>query len=616
MDTDKQEEVESPLIEDFLDCDQLGSDADVDGSISASSRRTLRRLHIDVGMTSAQYLPPVAHHSEGAPTHGLPICSSDPQTIAFSSQDIGPYSAVSAVSSFNYPAAPDPNLLTPVSSAGSPPLQQRQSTKPLRAYHPSQSSAPGSQAPTPPSTSAMFYNDYNPNTQSPSPLTVNPAATTEAGPFGMANYVAQSPPGGHHPSSPKPEIQPPIDPYLGHFTVSGSNEEVTHHNHSLNYPPYPVPVAPSGQYMDADLHHRIPSNGQPPILSAPHSSHFRPHQPAGAIEDLRGDPAVMNLNPYQPRASLSPGRRPPPRKKSASSRKQSRTHKVTSHTGSVVNGQFGQDEEEEELTLRSDAPEDDRFLFQLRKQFLSEKGKGMWEEMKAKYSERHNGGQWEKAALQMKVSRAVAKYGEWPEKEKERLREAFQYYEDKRYQLIIARMKENGGCKVWDWKPQHIETMLVKMGLEEEKLDEKTGTRRRRKVARRHASPQNGGHPAMGDWPNGPGVNHPTFHGHAQHVAAQAAHMMGDDFAAPPNLTPSREDALIDQIFSRTNPERSLSPDGSMESLSYDAGSNSRRPSTVTHDLNHQGSERVARQACSQILQPNSQVPGSPYGMQ
>ena len=77
---------------------------------------------------------------------------------------------------------------------------------------------------------------------------------------------------------------------------------------------------------------------------------------------------------------------------------------------------YGDDEDREELTLRDDAPEDDKYLFQLRKEFISEKGKGMWEEMKAKYSEKHQGS-WEKAALQMKVSRAVAKFGVWPKRE-------------------------------------------------------------------------------------------------------------------------------------------------------------------------------------------------------
>jgi hypothetical protein len=98
MGTDRQEEeIESPVIEDFLDCDQLVSDSDGDSSSSAASpRRALQRLQIHVDMASTQYLAPaVHHHSDQAQIDGLPICSNGPQTVAFSSTDLDPYSAVS-----------------------------------------------------------------------------------------------------------------------------------------------------------------------------------------------------------------------------------------------------------------------------------------------------------------------------------------------------------------------------------------------------------------------------------------------------------------------------------------------------------------------------------------
>ncbi|KAK4039325.1 hypothetical protein C8A01DRAFT_47175 [Parachaetomium inaequale] len=654
MDTDRQDEVESPMIEDFLDCDQLCSDSDGSSSSSSSPRATLERLHIHVDMANTQYLTPGANHPEPPRMDGLPICTSGPPTGAYSSADLDPYSAVSGVSSFNYPAAADPSLLTPASSSGSPPLQHKQSAKPMRNYHHSQASALASQAPTPPDTSKMYsYNGYEmtSSSQSPSPMTVNPTVT-EAG-F-MPPYMAHSPPISHHPSSPKQsEIPPPIDPYLGHYTVSGANDgEVTHHS-LQDYHPFGVEVTAPGAYLAQQhvplgtphMHHRMPSNGAAPVLSQPHPSHYRPHSSAaqvGAIEDLR-DPAML-LGPYPPHGTLSPGRRAPPRKKPSPSRKPSRTPKATPHMGSGATnggGQFRPEDDGEELTLRDDAPEDDKYLFQLRKEFISEKGKGMWEEMKARYSEKHQGN-WEKAALQMKVSRAVARYGVWPEKEIERLKEAFDYFEEMRYQMIIARMKENGGCRVWDWKKPHVAAMLVKMGLEEETVNEKTGTRRRRqKAARRQASPHQ--NPVMGDWSNGLGL----YHGHAHHVAAGAAAraqgqqgqpfdaMMGgsgdDHFGGPPHLTPKQEEDLINDVFRDVKMERSLSPDDSMDGLSY-GNSNSnvnggaggagvaRRPSTGASSrehLNHQGSARVARQACDQLLQhPPQQIPEHPYGAQ
>jgi hypothetical protein len=174
-----------------------------------------------------------------------------------------------------------------------------------------------------------------------------------------------------------------------------------------------------------------------------------------------------------------------------------------------------------------------------------------------------------------------------------------------RYQFIISHMKENGGCRVWDWKPGHIELMLVKLGLEEPTKDEKTGARRRRKAAaRRNASPQNGAQVAMGDWGQGLGLQHSAFHGHAQYVAAQAAARhggpvdvpMGDHFAPPPSLTPAQEEQLVNDVFNNVKSERSMSPDESMDGISFDNNSSnntntnpsSRRPSAAApHELNH-----------------------------
>ena len=240
----------------------------------------------------------------------------------------------------------------------------------------------------------------------------------------------------------------------------------------------------------------------------------------------------------------------------------------------------------------------------------------------------------------------------------DRLKEAFDYVEKMRYSLILARMKENGGCRVWDWKQQHITTMLVKLGLEEPEVHHKTNSRRRRQQklsSRRQGSPQAGGTPMMGEWPNGLGLHHPAFHGHAHHVAAQAAArhgsqpydgMMAGGYPVQSVLTSAQEDELIEQVFSNVKAERSLSPDESMDGLSYehngldnnnrggssssnhnanlnndlgreDEAAGSRRPSTIsTHELNHQGSARVARQVCERMIpqQPAAQGPENPYG--
>ncbi|KAK4170362.1 hypothetical protein QBC43DRAFT_282965 [Cladorrhinum sp. PSN259] len=617
MDTDTSVIVESPLVEDFLDCDKLGSDSDSDTTSTGtgSPKRAFKRLRIHVDMASTQYLTPgVHHHHDHLSGSG---CGTGPSSVAYSSPELDPYSAASGVSSFNYPAAADASLLTPVSTVASPPLQSRASSvKPMRNYH--QAAVPGPQVPTPPNSSKMYYSGYEVNTgsQGSSPMTVHPAVT-ESGHFDMSYMAAHSPPTSHHPSSPKSDVPPPIDPYLGHFTVSGTNgDEVTHHHTFQDYHAFNVEVAPPQAYLSQQpqqhMHHRMPSNGgHPPVLAQPHPSHFRQNTTPriGGIEDLR-DPSVL-LGGYPSHPSLSPGRRPQPRRKPTPARKPARTPKSTPQIGS--DGQNGLDDgDREELTLRDDAPEDDKYLFQLRKEFISEKGKGMWEEMKAKYSEKHQGN-WEKAALQMKVSRAVAKFGVWPKKEIERLREAHRYFEEKRYQFILTRMKENGGCRVWDWKPQHIEAMLVKLGMEEPTVDEKSGSRRRKnKVAvRRRAGSNNSHHHSnniMGDWSNGLGLHHPGFHGHPGSMTSRQASFDIDDISVAPTFSSEQENEYLDQIFNnkQVKMDGSLSPE--IMELSYEdetsQQSNLREP-------NQQRSERVARQACEQMIQ--TRVPEHPY---
>ena len=200
--------------------------------------------------------------------------------------------------------------------------------------------------------------------------------------------------------------------------------------------------------------------------------------------------------------------------------------------------------------------------------------------------------------------------------------EAHKYYEEKRYQLILSRMKENGGCKVWDWKPQHIEAMLVKMGKEEAAVDEKTGTRRRKnKVARRRGDSQNGGHhhhhnpsSVMNDWSNGLGL-HPAFQGHGHHVSHAAAarqasfEMMSDDASIAPTFSSEQENEYLDQIFSNNNSkvksEGSLSPE--LMELSYTDDDGASQP--APRDVGQHHSERVARQACEQMMQQQQQQP-------
>jgi len=164
-------------------------------------------------------------------------------------------------------------------------------------------------------------------------------------------------------------------------------------------------------------------------------------------------------------------------------------------------------------------------------------------------------------------------------------------------------MKENGGCRVWDWKPQHVEAMLVKLGIEEATVDEKTGARRRKqKMARRRASQNGHHHPpgVMGDWSNGLGL-HP-FQGHPHHVGApRHFDMMNDEANMAPAFTAEQENEYLDQIFNKQmKAESSLSPE--VMELGYD---DSRAP---PREFNNHQSARVARQACEQMMQQQTRV--------
>lgn len=212
----------------------------------------------------------------------------------------------------------------------------------------------------------------------------------------------------------------------------------------------------------------------------------------------------------------------------------------------------------------------------------------------------------------------------------ERLMEAHRYYEEKRYQLILSRMKENGGCKVWDWKPQHIEAMLVKMGKEEATVDEKTGTRRRKnKVVRRRGSSQNGGphhlhHPSsvMNDWSNGLGL-HPAFQGHGGHHVSHAGagrqasfEMMSDDASIAPTFSSEQENEYLDQIFNhnKVKSEGSLSPE--LMELSYTDDDGAGQGQGPSRDVGQHHSERVARQACEQMMQQQTRIQDHTFSTQ
>lgn len=116
----------------------------------------------------------------------------------------------------------------------------------------------------------------------------------------------------------------------------------------------------------------------------------------------------------------------------------------------------------------------------------------------------------------------------------------------------------------------------------------------------------------MGDWSNGLGL-HP-FQSHPHHVppaARQPSFEMIDEASIAPAFTSEQENEYLDQIFNKQiKAENSLSPE--VMEMGYDDSSGGRGQ---PRDLNHH-SERVARQACEQMMQQQTRVQEHVYAAQ
>ncbi|KAL1854897.1 hypothetical protein VTK73DRAFT_8651 [Phialemonium thermophilum] len=532
-------------------------------------------MHIQAHTTEGLYLVDT-HYQSGLRPEAVTSTSSSEQSVilSYNGHDLTPYSVVS---SFNYPAVEDSSLLTPVSNAASPPLPNRKGMQ--YASH----SASRTQQPTPPNTSAMYYSyDINASSQSSSPLTLHPQAAENA--FEMTSFQGQchSPNDTQHPS-PKDEVPPPIgQPYLGSYRVSGTGNETND-----SFGDYSNFTGLESSYLTRDqapdpvsgpqLH--VPIDGtavpQAPVLSQPHPEQYRQSQTVGLgdyPDGLAHHRAHVHGN-SQPGVSSSPGRRRQPGQSQEQPRKlkqprrriprsgTSRVQTAKPETVIQVNETMPVDAEQHPpLTLRSNAPAEDRFLFDLRQKYNGEKGKGMWEDIAAEYAKKYP--PMEKAALQMKISRAVAKYGEWPEQETNALMDAYKYDEETRYERLLDAMKRRGGGKAWDWKPAHIEAKLVTLGLEEPNVDERTNTRRRKRAAQRRRENLQGlqNLSMISNWPSVPQQSlHPSLSFHPMRQMP-GFEVPGDQNLLAPSFTEEQNSKIVDEIWNMRYTKTQLDP--------------------------------------------------------
>lgn len=179
----------------------------------------------------------------------------------------------------------------------------------------------------------------------------------------------------------------------------------------------------------------------------------------------------------------------------------------------------------------------------------------------------------------------------------ERLKEAFEYVEQRRHKLILDRMKEIGGGQCWNWTAPLIEAKLIDLGFEEANIDEKTNTRKRRRLARRRraAAAQQGQSLLHGGdtWAHGLGIHHPSA------MQAPIGHDNEDPEDMVPNYSLEQRDQYIDEVINNIKPEREdSSPEPDAMDVSYHRNEEVR-------DQSHQQNTRVAKQAVEHLMLNN-----------
>lgn len=316
---------------------------------------------------------------------------------------------VSQISPFGTSPVVDDNLLTPVSSAASPELQQRDCRQsPFQQEEPARCS----QQPTPPhTTTAMYsYQDYiHSASQATSSMPLQ--ATAAGSSHDLMPYLHHSP--GHEEPPPPPQSAP----YYGAYSVS-------------------VPPETTDRYylQNATI------DGPMRLLQAEVNGGSYTHRPLAPLAHAAPMSTLLspsNVQPYRrefqaplPRLSPTHSRHAsiPPRRGSERKARMRRNRRESTRPPTQQPVRFGEevvaavdDGPDEEVTLDDKTPADLRRLWDVRQKWLGKKGNGMWEDIMVEY---HGDGQLSenkktqvKAALQMKIHRMLLKHGKWPNRD-------------------------------------------------------------------------------------------------------------------------------------------------------------------------------------------------------
>ncbi|GAP84333.1 hypothetical protein SAMD00023353_0701480 [Rosellinia necatrix] len=503
--------------------------------------------HMDDGLSRAS--PP----SEGRHS------SATPSTSTYGTHDMV-QAFTSTYSPYSVPAY-DSSLPTPISVAGSPLMPER-SHKMLSTYnthggHPQQL--------TPPSSSRPWPYGSDMSSASSASMTV-PSTTAEM----LDIHSLES---SHSPEQHTAVIDP-TPHYWGAYGVSShdSTEELS----------APLP------------HHSLYSSVPPSLLirSPPYGLSSTTHVPLapalsqGQTPPHLTDPRLLMAHDIQHQfdnlsnISLEYGQAYPARKHSRAratrtgrqSKRSSGTHQSSArnsgHSDSMAASVSPEHTPPRHLTLDPKAPEDSRYLVEMRCQMSDDKGKGMWEHIQQAYKERY--GRKTKENLQMQLIRSVQSYAIWPEEEDQALKDAVEEYERRRYPEIRKIMKAKGGRRVWDWNDGSIAKRLVQMGVDE--IDDQDPVKRTRRKRKSTVRQKSGGEPWVG--------------------------CVNIQYNSEPRELTAEEDELLMEAFCKQEPESPLS-----DIMEHSAISN------VDSDRNSSDgqSARVAKQACDQMLARQSE---------
>lgn len=237
---------------------------------------------------------------------------------------------------------------------------------------------------------------------------------------------------------------------------------------------------------------------------------------------------------------------------------------------------------------------------------------------------------------------------------------AYKRWEEYRYTEILRLYEEEmaGRKKAYEWKSQHIEAELVKLGLEEPERDRDSKARKRKQVAAKHqqrtAPPPLSRNAAAAvpppQYQRLPGMYEagptPPYGHYAPHYEQQRAPSFDTAFAEqigaqPPVLTDEQNDRLAQEILERNPfseddgdddveikiemsdygseqqqqqplrpraasivPGLNMGPSAPLQEQQQDEQSQHQRQHSISAspDLNAQRSAAVARQACGEMM--------------